>query len=110
ALALHACWTGIPTTVRAAQKSIVEQSTGAALVPEGFAASTEIRFDESVGKPKATPVIPKSWRFVGVSNGERANSNNLWFQDAQGRIYLIQGFTTDGKFIVEPSVQFLNAK
>jgi len=35
------------------------------------AVTSEIRFDESMGSMRPLPVVPKDWRFVGVSNGER---------------------------------------
>jgi hypothetical protein len=76
---------------------------------QGFTIS-EIRFDESTGEKRATPVVPKDWKFVTVSNGEKANSNNLWFQDAAGNIYMVQGFTSYGKFIVNGIVQKLAAQ
>src|SRR5437870_3069630 len=44
--------------------------------------------------------IPKDWRFVGVSNGEKTNSNNLWFEAKDGTIYVIRGFTSGGTFSV----------
>jgi hypothetical protein len=69
----------------------------------------EIRFDESMGEKKPTPKRPSTWRFIGVSNGEKRNSNNLWFQDRDGSIYLVQGFTTEREFIVQESIQKLNA-
>ncbi|SRR6266480_1216655 len=69
----------------------------------------EIRFDESMGEKKPTPKLPGTWRFIGVSNGEMANSNNLWFQDRDGSIYLVQGFTTERQFIVRENIQKLNA-
>ena len=74
----------------------------------GFTIS-EIRFDESMGEKKSTPKLPGTWRFIGVSNGEKRNSNNLWFQDRDGSIYLVQGFTTEREFIVQESIQRLNA-
>ena len=69
----------------------------------------EIRFDESVGAKKPTPKLPATWRFIGVSNGEKANSNNLWFQDKDGSIYLVQGFTTYGEFIVREGIHKLSS-
>jgi len=68
----------------------------------------DVRFDESMGDKMPTPTIPKGWRFVGVSNGEKMNSNNLWFQDSNGNIYLLQGFTSYGKFILKQTVQKIN--
>ena len=69
----------------------------------------EIRSDESMGGKKPTPIIPSTWRFIGVSNGEKGNSNNLWFQDKDGSIYLVQGFTTETEFILLENIQKLNA-
>ena len=80
------------------------QQTG----PAGFTIA-EIRFDESMGEKKPTPKLPSTWRFIGVSNGEKANSNNLWFQDKDGSIYVVQGFTTHGEFIVPETIQKLNS-
>ena len=70
--------------------------------PEGWL--HEIRFDESMGNKRPTPTIPKGWRFVSVSNGEKRNSNNLWFQDRAGNIYLVRGFNTDDQFILQDNV------
>ena len=64
----------------------------------------EIRFDESMGGTKPTPKIRKSWRLVGVSNGENMKCNNLWVQDTDGNIYLVQGFVSNGKFILQESI------
>ena len=71
--------------------------------------TTEVRFDESTGDKLPTPTIPSSWRFIGVSNGEKLNSNNLWFQDKDGNVYLIQGFTSYGRFILKENIQKLAA-
>ena len=76
--------------------------------PAGFTIG-EIRFDEGMGEKKPTPKLPSTWRFIGVSNGEKRNSNNLCFQDRDRSIYLVQGFTTEHEFIVQKSIQKLNA-
>jgi hypothetical protein len=71
----------------------------------------EIRFDESGGGPPGpTPTVPKSWQFVGVSNGEKMNSNNLWFRDTSGRIIMLQGFTDAGKFIIDTKASVLETE
>lgn len=89
----------------------VTQTSKPAAQPQGFYQDiAEIRFDESYGKNKATPVIPKSWRFVGVSNGQKMNSNHLWFQDSAGNIYLVKGFSDDSGFILNEQIQVLRAK
>ena len=69
----------------------------------------EVKFDEFLGGKKPTPRIPKGWRFVGVTDGERANSNNLWFQDGSGNVYVIQILTSSGHFILDANVQKINA-
>lgn len=75
---------------------------------EGFSIY-EIRFDESMVHKRALPTIPKGWRLVGVSNGEKINSNNLWFQDQGGNIYLVRGFNTESQFILQDNVHKLSA-
>jgi hypothetical protein len=55
-------------------------------------------------------VIAKGWRFVGVSNGEKVNSNNLWFQDRDGAIYMLQGYTDGGTFVFRNVVTVIKAK
>ena len=81
---------------------------GAAAVKNfGFTEIRQIRFDESEGQQKPTPQIPKNWRFVGVANGELQNNNTLWFQDSDGTIFMINGFSTGGKFILKPFMQRL---
>ncbi|MCE8429791.1 MAG: hypothetical protein J5U19_15570 [Candidatus Methanoperedens sp.] len=82
---------------------IARQAVGQNKSMGGFVIK-EIRFDESMGDEKPTPKIPKSWRLVGVSNGENMNYNNLWFQDSDGNIYLVQGFVSYGQFILQPSI------
>ncbi len=50
------------------------------------------------------PAIPKAWRLITVSPGEKSNSSNLWFQDADGAIFLLQGFTSQNKFLIHEHV------
>jgi hypothetical protein len=61
----------------------------------GMFLQSEIRFDESVGPQKPTPKVPKSWRFVGVTNGAKSNVTQLWFEGTDGTIYMLKGFVTD---------------
>lgn len=70
----------------------------------------EARFDESMGNKLPTPLIPKAWRFVGVANGEHANSNTLWFQDADGTVYCVTGFHDAGKFIIGSHIHKIGAE
>jgi hypothetical protein len=70
----------------------------------------QVRFDESMGTKKPTPQIPKSWRFIAVSNGQGTNSNNVWFQDEDGTIYIVRGFSDGDDFILRQSLQKLEVK
>ena len=69
-------------------------------------------FDAIGTESKSDPeiAIPKRWKFIGVSNGEKSNSNNLWFQDTDGSIYMIDGYTKYNQFIIKKVVHKLNAK
>jgi hypothetical protein len=76
--------------------------------PAGFTV-VDIHFDESVDKNKPLPKIPASWHFVGVSN-YRGNGSNLWFQDKDGNIFLISGFTDDfGEFVANETIRKFNS-
>lgn len=70
----------------------------------------DIRYDESMGTKLPLPTFPKSWKLISVSNGEKGNTNTLWFQAADGNIYMMSGFTTYGKFIIDNAVGKLNAR
>jgi hypothetical protein len=54
--------------------------------------------------------IPKSWKLISVSTGEKANSSNLWFQDSDGSVYLRQGFTSQNKFFIHENTFKIPAK
>lgn len=71
---------------------------------------THIRYDESMGTKLPLPTFPKNWKLISVSNGEKANSNTLWFQSADGNVYMLSGFTTYGEFIIDASAGKLNAR
>ena len=58
----------------------------------------------------AAPSIPKSWKLISVSDGEKANSSNLWFQDSGGSIYLLQGFASQNKFIIHENMYKIPAR
>jgi hypothetical protein len=49
-------------------------------------------FDESRIKNRPLPTIPKNWRFIGVSNGSKSNTNTIWFQDKGGNIYMLESY------------------
>ena len=77
---------------------------------EGFGIY-QVRFDESTGGKQPTPVIPNSWKFVGVSNGGKINSSSLWFQDSEGNIYRVTGFSSDySGFILENIIDKIASK
>ena len=56
------------------------------------------------------PAIPKFWKLISVSNGEKSNSNNLWFQDSDGSVYLLQGFASQNKFFIHENVYKIPSK
>lgn len=68
----------------------------------------DIRFDESMGTKKPTPRIPKSWKFVSATKGFKENSNNLYFQDAAGNVYLVVVFESGGDIIAKSDTLRLN--
>ena len=78
-------------------------------VPEEFTALEGIKFRDAKGT-SAPLAIPKSWKLISVSNGEKTNFNNLWFQDSNGSIYLLQGFTSQNKFFIHENVYKIPAK
>lgn len=56
------------------------------------------------------PAIPKSWKLIGVSNGEKSNASNLWFQAEDGSVYLLQGFSSQNKFMLHEHAYKIPAK
>jgi len=79
------------------------------VVLEEFTSVEAIKFHDAQGTN--TPAsIPKSWKLISVSTGEKSNSNNLWFQDADGSIYLLQGFTSQNKFFIHENLYKIPAK
>jgi hypothetical protein len=76
---------------------------------EEFTTIEGIKFKDARGT-KNPPSIPKSWKLISVSNGEKSNSNNLWFQDSDGSVYLLQGFSSKNKFIIHEQVYKIPAK
>jgi hypothetical protein len=78
-------------------------------VPEEFISVEAVKFRDVHGTNNS-PAIPKSWKLISVSNGEKSNSNNLWFQDTNGSVYLLQGFTLQNKFILHENMYRIPAK
>jgi len=78
-------------------------------VLEEFTSVEAIKLRDSHGT-NSPPSIPKSWKLISVSTGEKSNSNNLWFQDPNGSIYLLQGFTSQNKFFIHENVYKIPAK
>jgi hypothetical protein len=58
----------------------------------------------------APPSILKSWKLISVSNGEKSNSSNLWFQDSDGSVYLLKGFTAQNRFYIHENAYKIPAK
>jgi hypothetical protein len=78
-------------------------------VLEEFISLEAVKFRDYQGT-NTLPSIPKSWKLISVSNGEKSNSNNLWFQDPNGSIYLLQGFTSQNKFFIHENVYKIPAR
>jgi hypothetical protein len=47
---------------------------------------------------------------ISASSGEKPNSSNLWFNDMKGSVYLLQGFTSQNRFINHEQVYKIPAK
>lgn len=57
--------------------------------------------------PETSAAIPKSWRLVAVSNGDKLNANNLWFEDRDdGSLYLVQVFMDRGILYLREEATF----
>ncbi len=78
-------------------------------VPEELTSVEAIKFRDAQGTNISTS-IPKSWKLISVSEGEKTNSSKLWFQDSEGSIYLLQGFTAQNKFFIHENVFKIPAK
>jgi len=78
-------------------------------VHEELATVEAIKFRDAQGTI-TPPTIPKSWKLISVSNGEKSNANNLWYQDTDGSVYLLQGFTSKNKFYIHENVYKIQAK
>jgi hypothetical protein len=77
--------------------------------PEEFAAIEGMKLKDAQGT--FTPLsIPRSWKLISVSSGDRSNSNNLWFQDTDGSVYLLQGFMSQDKLILHENVYRIPVK
>jgi hypothetical protein len=78
-------------------------------LPEELTSVEAIKFRDAQGVITA-PSIPRSWKMISVSTGEKSNSNNLWFQDTDGSVFLLQGFTSQNKFFIHENVYKIPAK
>ena len=76
---------------------------------EEFTSVEAIKFRDAQGT-STLPPIPKSWKLISVSNGEKSNSSNLWFQDTDGSVYLLQGFSSQNKFFIHENVYKIPVK
>jgi hypothetical protein len=80
-----------------------------AAVLEEFTSVEAIKFRDVHGTG-SSPSIPKSWKLISVSEGEKTNSSKLWFQDSDGSIYLLQGYTAQNKFFIHDNMYKIPAK
>ena len=56
------------------------------------------------------PAIPKTWKLISVSNGEKPNSSNLWFQAEDGSVFLLQTGIFQNKFVLHEHVYKIPAR
>jgi hypothetical protein len=77
--------------------------------PEEFTTIEGIKLKDAQGTFNPLS-IPRSWKLISVSSGERSNSNNLWFQDTEGSVYLLQGFMSEDKLILHENVYRIPVK
>jgi hypothetical protein len=80
-----------------------------AAAPEEFATLEPVKFRDILGA-NTLSAIPKSWKLISVSAGEKSNSNNMWFQDSDGSIFLLQGFTSQNKLFIHENIYKIPAK
>ena len=79
--------------------------------PDKYESSTLERIKLNDVKGTDMPLsIPKSWKLISVSNGEKPNSNNLWFQDTDGSVYLLQELTSQDEIIIRQYIYKIPAK
>jgi hypothetical protein len=76
----------------------------------GFNEVELIKANTSVFSSNKPVTIPKEWRFVSVSNGEKPNFNNLWFQDKDGNIIVLDGYMDGKTFFFTGHIQKLEVK
>jgi len=74
--------------------------------PTGFKIRP-VRFDTG---SLPNPTIPKSWHFVGVSQGDQVYNAYLWFQDASGNIFMIRSGVDKGQLELDVTAHELASK
>jgi hypothetical protein len=76
---------------------------------EGGMGVEGVRTQELLGSGSLS-AIPKTWRLIGVSSGEKPNVSNLWFQAEDGSVYLLQGGISQNRFVFHDQVYKIPAK
>ncbi len=69
----------------------------------------KIKLEDVNGSSKPLS-IPKTWKLVSVSENSKTNYCNLWFQDANGSVYLLQEYTSRNQINIRPYVYTIPAK
>jgi hypothetical protein len=77
--------------------------------PEEFIAIEGMKLKDAQGTFNPLS-IPMSWKLISISSGEKSNSNNLWFQDTDGSVYLLQGLISQDKLILHVNVYRIPVK
>ena len=77
--------------------------------PEDYTVIEGMRLQDARGA-STPPSIPKSWKLIAVSSGDKSNSSNLWFQDADGSVYLLQGLISQNGLTIHENLFKIPAK
>jgi hypothetical protein len=76
----------------------------------GFNEVELVKVNSSMFSSNKLATIPKDWKLVSVSNGEKPNFNNLWFQDKDGNIIVLDGYMDGKTFFFTGHIQKLEVK
>jgi hypothetical protein len=65
---------------------------------------------QGLSGPGGPLAIPKTWKLISVSNGDKANDFCWWFQADDGSVYAIQGFYSRNRIALHDQVFKIPAK
>src|SRR5690348_1585982 len=66
-----------------------------------FQVTRNVTFDkDGGGAGDKEVVIPKDWKLVSAQQGSQPHDTNLFFQDAEGSVFLLSCYTDGNAFVV----------